>query len=393
MTTFLSLTPSNWIEPSIEKCVCSYCHEGLEILDSIEKLLSLGLPDGIRQSRRGWGAHLPRTGQSEDTLNYLEAQKLIALFRHHLGEEFIEKVRRDQHPITSRLEIEKEKGEEQRSREKERELGMKGSSEKERELGSGLSFEAKNKPLHLVASATRGIPILKYQRSLLQQLNLKLKDDNEKSGGADGNGIDKRGKGKGRRKKKEKNNETKEQDEEEQRDFLPPDEHYSFTNESACDFCNSIEKLFQLLRSLVSHFHPIARKEWVQVLHLPPPENQTPKGQELYIESWLYTWAYGLEKWRDHLWIAGNQLKKFDEAVHEVTTEFEVWLIDFAMTWSLVQVAKETQSQFFDKKFANDLGVIRYVREANGRIGRHYNDFMSEDKVSIGGVDEGEGGG
>jgi hypothetical protein len=41
--------------------------------------------------------------------------------------------------------------------------------------------------------------------------------------------------------------------------------------------------------------------------------------------------------------------------------------MDFAMTYSLVQTAKETQSQFFDKKYANDLGVIRYVLELMGR--------------------------
>jgi hypothetical protein len=92
---------------------------------------------------------------------------------------------------------------------------------------------------------------------------------------------------------------------------------------------------------------------------------------------------HGLEKWRDHLWVAGNQVKKFDEEVQRVSVTSEVWLIDFAMTWSLVQASKETQSQFFDKKYANDLGVIRYVREQDGKIGRHYNDFMSEDNVSI----------
>lgn len=115
---------------------------------------------------------------------------------------------------------------------------------------------------------------------------------------------------------------------------------------------------------------------------MPPPENRTPKGQEDFIRSWLYSWAYRLEKWRDHLWI-GNQLKKFDEAILQLTTttSTEVWLIDFAMTFSLVQAAKETQNQFFDKKFANDLGVLRYVREADGQIGRHYNDLLSTDKV------------
>jgi hypothetical protein len=75
-------------------------------------------------------------------------------------------------------------------------------------------------------------------------------------------------------------------------------------------------------------------------------------------------------------------VKKLDEYVQQVSVTSEVWLIDFAMTWFLVQASKETLSQFFDKKYANDLGVIRYVREQDDKIGRNFNDFMSEDKVS-----------
>jgi hypothetical protein len=46
----------------------------------------------------------------------------------------------------------------------------------------------------------------------------------------------------------------------------------------------------------------------------------------------------------------------FDEDINSLTAGTEVWLMDFAMTYTLVQTAKETQSQFFDKKYANDLG-------------------------------------
>jgi hypothetical protein len=266
MTTFLSLTPSNWIKPSIEKCVCSYCHEGLEILDNFEKILSLGLPDGIKQSRQGWGAHLPRTSKNQDTLDYIEAQKLIALLRHHFGEEFIEKVRRDQQPMTTRFVTEIEKGK-----------NRDGTGRKR--LRTGISFEAKNKPSNLISSATRGISTLKYQQAVLKQLDPKPKGSNEKD---DGKPTKRRG-------RKRKKGETEESDEEEQ-DYLP-DGQYSFTSEPACDFCNNIMKLFGLLHSLVSHFHPIISKDWVEVLRLPPPENQTPKGQEAYIKSWLYAWA------------------------------------------------------------------------------------------------------
>jgi hypothetical protein len=349
-TTFLSLTPTNWVEPSMEKCVCSYCHEGLEILDSIERLLSVGLPDSIRQSRRGWGAHIPRTSQNEDTVNYLEAQKLIALLRHHLGEEFIEKARRSQHPMTSRMENEK-KGDQTEAKR--------------------LSFEAKNKPSHLSASATRGISLEKYCERLLHQLNTDQSSD-----GPIGEPMSSKSqrKGRGRRKKGEQAGKEVEPD------YFPPRDRYSFTKSAGCEHCDSIERLFQIIHSLIPRFQPISKKAWVETLHTVPPDTE-PQAQGIFIKAMCYSWAYGIEKWRDHLWIAGNQLRKFDEDIKSLTAGTEVWLMDYAMTYSLVQTAKETQSQFFDKKYANDLGVIRYVLEPDGQISRTYNDWMSTDKV------------
>jgi hypothetical protein len=198
MTTFLSLTPSNWIKPSIEKCVCN---KSLQILDNIEKIFSLGLPDRIKQSRRAWGAHLPRTSQSQDILDYIEVQKLIALLRHHLGEEFIEKVRIDQHPMTTRFVAEIEKGKNQNS------VNKVVEDERRKRLRTRISFEAKNKPSNVISTATRGITTLKYQQAVLKQLDPKPTDSNEK-------GDEKPTKG--RRKK----GQTEELDEEEQ-EYLP----------------------------------------------------------------------------------------------------------------------------------------------------------------------------
>jgi hypothetical protein len=353
-TTFLSLTPTNWVEPSMEKCVCSYCHEGLEILDSLDRLLSVGLPDNIRQSRRGWGAHIPRASHTEDTINYLEAQKLIALLRHHLGEEVIEKARRSQHPITSRIENERTSN---------------------RAKANQLSFEGKDKPSHLCASATRGIPLEKYHEGLLHQLN----KPNQLQDGSVGETVTSTQKrGNGRRKKGEEAEKKKKKKDEP--NYLPPQDQYSFTKSSGCEHCDSIERLFQIVHSLIPRFQNISKKTWVTTLHMSPPDTES-QAQETFLKAICYSWAYGIEKWRDHLCIAGSQLRNFDEDIKSLTPGTEVWLMDFAMTYSLVQTAKETQSQFFDKKYANDLGVIRYILEPDGQISRTYNDWMSTDKV------------
>lgn len=69
--------------------------------------------------------------------------------------------------------------------------------------------------------------------------------------------------------------------------------------------------------------------------------------------------------------MAGNQFKAFDAALKLVTAENEVWLVDFAMTISLHQSATETQQQFFEKAFANTLGIIIFQKGENGEAHRH----------------------
>jgi hypothetical protein len=106
----------------------------------------------------GGGGVLIFQNQSEDTINFLKAQKLIDVLRPPWGG-IHRKARRCQHPMTSQMEAEKEKDEEQR---KEREETMTGME--------GLEFEVKNKPSHLSASAMRG-----KQKSTARVLNQLLR--------------------------------------------------------------------------------------------------------------------------------------------------------------------------------------------------------------------------
>jgi len=107
-TAFYEQCPKQWVNPSFEKCLCSHCHKGEDCLSKIEKLLQIGLPAEIRQSNRGYGIHTPKTtveveetrvqgsensaNNESHTLLYRNVVIALAKLRHHLTEEFLEKV-------------------------------------------------------------------------------------------------------------------------------------------------------------------------------------------------------------------------------------------------------------------------------------------------------------
>jgi len=107
----------------------------------------------------------------------------------------------------------------------------------------------------------------------------------------------------------------------------------------------------------------------------------TSQEQQKLINSLLDCWAHEIESWREHLWVAGNQFKEFDRSINDLKEGEEVWLHDFAMTVALHQAMKETQSKFFKKEYANNLGFVVFQKTNGEIITRNYHDFFSTDEV------------
>jgi len=155
----------------------------------------------------------------------------------------------------------------------------------------------------------------------------------------------------------------------------------SFTPLSDCVSCSKIEFLFSTLQYFGRKLQPISDDVWIKHLKIPRQP----------VEELITKWAYRVESWRDHLWVAGNQFRAFENDIQQLKEGHELWLQDFAMTVSLHQALKETQSVFFEKKYANNLGFITF-RRTNGviEIGRteqppverQYFNFYSDDKVT-----------
>jgi len=170
--------------------------------------------------------------------------------------------------------------------------------------------------------------------------------------------------------------------EEKDETLIPREGRSSVTPDSSCESCNMIEKILCAIHKLIDEnfSQPIDDKAWIKKMQLPALSETTVEGQRKAIKKLLTCWANTIESWRDHLWVAGNQFKHFDSSINNLQEGEEVWLHDFAMTIALHQAMKATQSKFFKKEYANNLGFVVF-RRIDGKIQRHYHDFFSTDPV------------
>lgn len=145
-----------------------------------------------------------------------------------------------------------------------------------------------------------------------------------------------------------------------------------------CKICDFQKKMINDLTNLVNHLSKPLEKKTIESFRLKCSWDSNLSVQKSYFIKLVQEIDENLSKWKSHLWLTGNQYKKFEENIEKLKEGEELWLFDYQMTQRLGLSKRETQQQFMSHEKINNLGLLK-IQKINSKLIKHYYHFMSQD--------------